>query len=71
MRLDVRFAESGEACAFATHFLQSKGYLIKADVYLNCAREIAAEGEGKLARQCNKKSAVFPNPLPPDLSNYL
>ena len=52
---------------------QTKGYLIKADadVYLNCAREIAANGEGNLARQRNKKSAVFTKPLPPDLSNYL
>ena len=32
----------------------TKGYLIKADIYLNCAREIAADGEGKLLRQCNK-----------------
>ena len=33
---------------------ECKGYLIKADVYLNFECEIAADGEGKLARQRNK-----------------
>ena len=48
-----------------------KGNLFKPDIYLKCAREIAADGEGEHARQCNKKSAVFTEPLPPEFSNYL
>ena len=35
------------------------------DVFLKSVREIAADGEGKLARKRNKKSAVFTEPLRP------
>jgi len=49
----------------------SKGNLLQPDIYLKCAREIAADGEGKLARQRNKKSAVFTEPLPPAFSKTL
>ena len=51
--------------------MRSKENLKKPDIYLKCACDIAADGEGKLVWQRNKKSAVFTEPLHPAFSNYL
>ena len=37
----------------------SKGNLLQPDIYLKCAREIAADGEGELVWQRNKKKRGF------------